>query len=401
MNILYLSSEYPPETGHGGIGTYTRHMAEGLASIGHEITVIAQSVGPGESILEKNGVTIHRCPPLPYPLPAGRIAYPLRRLCTALFPHTLNRVSWSIAARRKAIDIARRAIPDIIEAPECGAEGLFINSFCGRRMVIRLHTPWAMVRKLDMIGEPAGDALVLPFLEKWTSRRAHGVTAPSRAIAGILEKDWHLRKVTVLPNPLPVHRYTARNDCDKWIYVGRIERRKGVHHLIRAYSEVRRIRRVPKLELVGNSFSASEEGGDYGNSIRRMIHNLDCAESVHWIHELPLETVADRLRDASVAFLPSLWENFPYACLEAMASGCAVVASRCGGIPEMITHGREGLLVDPDSPGSLVAAMHHLLDHHDLIGAMGTAARLRVEGTISLERVSRAAERYYMELLAR
>lgn len=62
-------------------------------------------------------------------------------------------------------------------------------------------------------------------------------------------------------------------------------------------------------------------------------------------------------RNAAVCVIPSLYENFPNTCIEAMACGYAVVASAVGGIPEIITHGVDGLLVAPGRPDALAAAI--------------------------------------------
>ena len=84
--------------------------------------------------------------------------------------------------------------------------------------------------------------------------------------------------------------------------------------------------------------------------------------------------------------VPSRWyENFPYAVLEAQASGRAVVASRIGGIPEQIDHGVDGLLVPPGDALALRAALQQVLEDPDLARRLGRAAAARVRSNLSPE----------------
>ncbi|MBN1578632.1 MAG: glycosyltransferase family 4 protein [Chitinispirillaceae bacterium] len=398
INILYISGEYPPETGYGGIGTYTKYIAEGLAARGHSVSVIARSIRDEESIEFHGGVVVHRIAPLPYPLPTHRYAYLLRRFCTRHFSHSLNRLAWGMAVGRKIDRLLNSNHRfDIIETPECGAEGLFVSPRMGKRRIIRLHTPWEMIRRLDTLREPWGDRLLLPLLEKHAAKRADGVSAPSQAIADIMKKRWHLRKVTVIPNPLPTASFEPTVGR-LWIYTGRIERRKGVHHLIAAYAKVRSLRPVPSLKLVGRAYGTDASGKEYGAVIRAMIDELKVQNEVTWIENAHLDDVARLLQEAAVAFFPSLWENFPYTCLEAMASGCAVVATRCGGFPEIIEHGETGLLVHPDSDEALAATMLYLLDNPGGTAALGSAARKRITEKVSTDRVCRDMELFYQQI---
>jgi glycogen(starch) synthase len=399
MNILYISSEYPPETGYGGIGTYTKYIAEGMASRGHTVSVIARSNNSVEKTEQRHGVTICRIAPLPYPLPTHRYAYPLRRFCTSGAPHTLNRLSWAMAVSRKINSHLQESISfDIIESPECGAEGCCISAQMAKRRIIRLHTPWEMIRRHDGLQEPWGDHIMLPLLEKWTARRAHAVSAPSHAIATCMEKLWHLAAVTVIRNPLPVALF-KQSKGETWIYTGRIERRKGVHHLINAYAKVRQSCRVPLLKLIGRAYGTDKNGKDYGDLIKAMIADLGIQQEVQWLENANLEDVAFQLQDAAVAFFPSLWENFPYACLEAMSSGCTVVATRCGGFPEIIAADESGLLVDPDSAEALEAAMVFLLKNPDRRYQLGCAARKRMKDMVSADQICREMELFYLQLL--
>ena len=101
-----------------------------------------------------------------------------------------------------------------------------------------------------------------------------------------------------------------------------------------------------------------------------------------------------------VFVLPSLYEGFGIAILEAMAAGRPVVATTVGGIPEIVTHGETGLLVPPGDPIILAKAIQQLLEHPDRAEAMGARGQKRVRERFSIESVVRQHEELYEMLLA-
>jgi len=127
MKILYISNEYPPETGYGGIGTYTMHCAEGMAARGHLVHVLCRSLSAEAFTIEQNGVMVHRTSPGVYPLPSHRIFYPVRMLCYKAIPHGLSRLAWArqVYAAYQGL-VALKEKFDIIEYPI--AEGKAIIS---------------------------------------------------------------------------------------------------------------------------------------------------------------------------------------------------------------------------------------------------------------------------------
>jgi glycogen synthase len=399
MNILYISNEYPAETGFGGIGTYTRHAAEGMASLGHTVHVIARSATGKPMTSFVNRVMLHRVAPGAYPLPRHRIFFPLRKWCYHSIPHCLQRLAWAREAYETYAKWLRPAIKfDIIEYPECGGEGCYFSHLRDTIRVTRLHTPWEMVRRLDAIRESMFDRLALSYIERSTARRASAVTCPSSALAKMLARKWKLKNIAVFPNPLPVSHYATAGGTD-WIYTGRVEYRKGVHLLIRAYARLRETSSPPRLRLIGKPYGALADGTAYANHITRLIEELGCTESVDWIRGVPGPSIQDYLRQSSVAVFPSLWENFSYSCLEAMASGLAIVASRCGGYEEMITHKKNGLLFEPGNVEDLAGQLARLLAEPHLGKTLGAAARASATEKFDSSVVCRTMETFYRGLL--
>ncbi len=123
MKIGLLSFEYPPETGFGGIGSYTWYQARALARLGHEVHVLAGLKEQGPlTTLERNDIFVHRYRP-------GGLAMQLfgglgRWKCWWSRQRLEN--GWGMYLALKALQERYRF--DVLEMPECGAEGLLINS---------------------------------------------------------------------------------------------------------------------------------------------------------------------------------------------------------------------------------------------------------------------------------
>jgi glycosyltransferase involved in cell wall biosynthesis len=86
--------------------------------------------------------------------------------------------------------------------------------------------------------------------------------------------------------------------------------------------------------------------------------------------------------------LPSRWENFPLACMESMLSGRAVIASRAGGMAEMIEDGTSGLLIPPDAPEAITRAVLQLVKNPHAVGRLGAAGRERVLQWLAPDRIA-------------
>jgi Glycosyltransferase len=399
MNILYISNEYPPETGYGGIGTYTMHSAEGMAARGHSVHVLCRSQSAEAFIIKQQGVVLHRISPGVYPLPSQRIFYPFRKLCYKAIPHSLARLAWArqVYTAYKGL-IASKQKFDIIEYPDCGGEGYYFSKERSVPRVIRLHTPWEMVRSLDTIREGLFDRSLLGHIERRTAHCATAITAPTSALSRELTSRWHIKNITVFPNPLPLGNSTMTSGND-WIYTGRIEYRKGVHILIEAYARLCESKTPPLLRIIGMPYGKLPDGSEYSDYIAHLITRKGCDRKIEWIHGVPLESIQVFLQRSNVAIFPSIWENLSYSCLEAMANGLAVVASQCGGFPEVITNEKNGLLFEPENVTQLTGILSNLLENPELRKNLGRNARKSIETVYNSSIVCKKAESFYENVI--
>jgi len=122
--------------------------------------------------------------------------------------------------------------------------------------------------------------------------------------------------------------------------------------------------------------------------------------TVTWLGWLDEPAKAAALDESDIFVLPSTSEGLPMALLEAMAHGLAIVATDMGGVPDVLSHGADALLVPPGDPDSLASAIRTLVDHPEKRGQLGDAARLRAE-ELGEDRVAARFDAIYRELMLR
>jgi alpha-maltose-1-phosphate synthase len=177
------------------------------------------------------------------------------------------------------------------------------------------------------------------------------------------------------------------------IFVGRITRQKGVPVLLRAAAAL-----DPSAQLV--LCAGAADTPELGAEVSALVAELQASRSgVIWIPEmLPKPDVIQLLTHALLFACPSVYEPLGIVNLEAMACATAVVASRVGGIPEVVDDGVTGLLVPPEDPSSLADAMNLLLRDPGRADAMGRAGRERAVAEFSWDAVAAQTAALYAEL---
>jgi starch synthase len=180
------------------------------------------------------------------------------------------------------------------------------------------------------------------------------------------------------------------------IFVGRITRQKGVPVLLRAAASL-----DPSAQLV--LCAGAADTPELGAEVSALVAELQASRSgVIWIPEmLPKPDVIQLLTHALLFACPSVYEPLGIVNLEAMACATAVVASRVGGIPEVVDGGVTGLLVPPDDPAPLAEAMNLLLRDPGRAEAMGMAGRERAVAEFSWDAVAAQTAELYSELAGR
>lgn len=180
------------------------------------------------------------------------------------------------------------------------------------------------------------------------------------------------QRSSVILNALPEPGGMARSpsfDPPVLLYVGRLVREKGVDVLIAALAKLRHRFADMQLVVVGD--------GEEGDSLKACAATLDVADRVSFVGSVPRDDLFGLYTEASVIIVPSRVEPFGLVALEAAHAARPVIASAVGGLPEVVVDNRTGLLVPPDSPGALAAAIKTLIEAPDRARALGEAARER------------------------
>jgi glycosyltransferase involved in cell wall biosynthesis len=177
------------------------------------------------------------------------------------------------------------------------------------------------------------------------------------------------------------------------LYVGRLERSKGLHYLMPAFARV--LSRVPDatLAVVGRG------SGEYLRELMLGARSAGVSDRVVFTGRIPQDLLPHAYAASALVALPSLMEGFGISALEAMASRRPCVATRVGAIPEIVKHGETGLLVKPADSDDLGDAMAALLSDPSLGKAMGKKGLELVKREFSLERMTTETSDVYREVL--
>jgi len=217
-------------------------------------------------------------------------------------------------------------------------------------------------------------------------------------------------KVVTIRNGVDTSKFAPNNDVSvpaKYavsgpyaIFVGRITRQKGLAHLLRAWKEV-----PAEYGLVLAAGSPDEEG--IGREVADLIAELQKTRSnIWWIKDmLPHAELTAMLTQAQLFLCPSVYEPLGIVNLEAMGCETAVLASRVGGIPEVVDNKETGELVDYNGDGPAFEAafsesITRLMSQPELLKKYGTAGRVRAMSEFGWDAVAAATIALYRRVIA-
>jgi glycosyltransferase involved in cell wall biosynthesis len=180
------------------------------------------------------------------------------------------------------------------------------------------------------------------------------------------------------------------------VVVSRLARLKGIEYFLRAAAALKPRYPDVRFLIVGET---SPPDPAYLRDLQRLAADLGVDGQVTFTGRR--SDVPAILGAADVSVMPSLNEALSNVLLESMAAAAPVVATRVGGTPEAVSDGETGLLVPPGDAGAITAAVSRLLDDRELACRLGLAARAFVVQRFSVDRMVRATEDLYAELLAR
>jgi glycogen synthase len=378
MRILVLNYEYPPVG--GGAAVATAALAQGMVERGVEVDVVTAGVGSSAEC-EHPGLTVYR----------------VRSRRTGVHEAGMgDAASYLLGAwplLRRLLRTNKYDVVHVFFSLPTGALLPFLN-LRGTPVVVSL-------RGSDVPGyDPHNRVLqivhrFLAPLTRWIWRRADRVVALSESLGQLALRTLPDLRYFVVANGVdltffhpPAAGKRRRPGPFRCLAVARLVERKGLGDLIRAMAQLERGHF--ELEIVG--------GGADERVLRHLAARLGVARDVHFTGALSRPEVARRYRDADLFTLPSSAESFGNVFAEALASGLPIVGTAIGGIPDLVEHGTNGLLVKPGDVNALAGAIRYLANDPELRTEMALRNRAKAEATLEWAQVTRRYQSIYEAL---
>ena len=382
MRICLISREFPPDTGFGGIATFAKHLAYGLKDLGHDVVVISMvKDGEAAKTVTEYGITVHRVEPYEIEGELGAVS-----MCMPVSRFVLRATS---ALWYKFFEVHEEKPFDVVDTPELLAEGLVPAITKAVPLLIRLYTPHSkfMAEGLHNVS-PTFDHQFVAMLERIAMRCADVITSPSEDLADFVANDMNYprEQIQIVRNPIDPEVFAPQGEVaiapdgrKTVLFVGRLEERKGVRYLVEAIPMIAKRYSNVRFIIIGDD-TVYASGGKTSMLalIKELLSASGCLPLVQFIDRVPLTSLPDYYRSADVCVVPSVYDNSPYTCLEAMSCGRAVIGSFAGGTREYMTDGESGLLVPPRDPSAIADAVVRILSDEKEQKRLGENARARV-----------------------
>jgi alpha-maltose-1-phosphate synthase len=379
LRVALLTREYPPEV-YGGAGVHVEYLARELDRL-VALTVHCQGA-------DRPGAVAHR---------------PWAELAQA------NSALQTISADLSMVAAAAGA--DLVHSHTWYANlaGFLAGQLYGIPHVMTAHSleplrPW----KAEQLG---GGYALSSWCERTAIESADAVIAVSDGMAADIRGAYPAvpaGRLHVIRNGIDTGQYApdpgtdvlARYGIDparpSVVFVGRVTRQKGLPVLLRAAQQ---LDPAAQLVLCAGQADTPELAAEVGELA---AHLSQTRPGVIWIPQMLAKTEVIQILSHATAFAcPSLYEPLGIVNLEAMACSAAVVASAVGGIPEVVDDGRTGLLVPPDDPAALAAALNTLVADPARAAAMGAAGRQRAIAEFAWSAIAAQTAALYARLVTR
>jgi glycogen synthase len=402
LTIALISPDYPPDPQGTGIGTYTKLLAHYLTERGHTVHVITRGLTFQDETQTSGNLTLHR---IGVPRPAVPMELDALKVTRLAFTSIANELTYRRRIARKLEYLIQTETIALIESAESFAESYFYKpeKYLHIPFIVKLHTPFAVGELFDKnLPEPIRQ--LVRFFERRLILKASHLTVPSYLPKVLFQREMNLgnRPIRVLPNPPPVGLANKPESQEaeplEVLFVGRVTTFKGVFVLAKAIPKILEIHPETRFIFVGADASNPKGGGSTIEALKASLPAKALA-NVTFTGHVKLGEVSTYYQRAAVCVFPSLFENFPYTCLEAMSYGKAMVGSSHGGMSDLLDDGQCGLLYTPPDENELARHITTLLSNKNLRDELGQKARQRALDYFGSERVMNLTEAFYNKAL--
>jgi len=375
LKIVQVNPHFLPSK--GGSEWFCSNLSKRLAERGHEVHVLSSTFGSKEASFQvRDGYFVSRHPYVGVVGKTNPATFILHKLL-AMKADVIHAHSYIFLTSNQAA-LARK---------------LGTTPF-----ILHLH---GGLEFAPVAGDPLSRVLFLmkrlydPTLGKWTVRAADVVGSVSKKDLEIARRLWKIEpdKLCWLPNAVDTDKFypDQRQEKRNVVFIGRLERWKGVHIFLEVARRISRERRSLNFLVVGDG------------SLRRLAESLaeqSCNGRVKFLGEIAHDEIAAVLAQAAILVLPSFVEGLPTVCLEALASGVPVVASDVGGVSEVVVDGQTGFLFPAGNVKECFDKVENLLSDEQLRNRMGREGRRLVKSLYTWEKAVTAVEEVYEAIAA-
>lgn len=378
MRICYLSSP------GGGLDTSVRVLAPALTQAGHHVSVLYLHL-PGDPRPPNGSLDGYAT----YHAVIGDWHYYARRATFGLttLPRIVRDLESARALSRAVEGIEKQSRVDLLELPE---GFVFPRLLSHVPAVMRLHSSAWMCNRLFQERPVLADSIEAR-LEARSLGAVSGISSPSAFVAKYVAEHCRVkRKIEVIPYPVDTKQFVPNGERSRplqVLFVGRVEERKGADVLLSAIPQV--LAKYPHAQFA------------FAGRVADEMEAMATAQppNVQFLGFCPREELVQWYQQASLLVLPTRWDNSPNVIYEAMACGTPVVASRVGGIPELVDHGITGLLVPPRDHEALAEAIIELLADPARRERMGQCGREKAVAQFSVDKIMAQTLGFYQKVL--
>jgi glycosyltransferase involved in cell wall biosynthesis len=393
LRIAFATPEYVTEDHFdGGLANYINRIAKLLVDLGHDVHVVTLSL-KNEDHFDHEGVMVHRVMLKP-------VWHTFNRLTRYSLTTTLHWLNFSTQAFRKLKQLHRQHPFHLIQYPNYSFCGLFSIPFLRSAHVVRASSYQPALN--DASGVRNLDATLIERLEGLQYKLTRNVFAPSNAMQQTLAKKVRVRDARMIRTPFYVETREwdntvygqFLNEKKYALYFGRFQLHKGFHTLAQALP--RFLSQCPDAYVVcvGRDMETSLASSMAGY-VRAQCGSY--AARLILLENLPHSQLYPVIAGAQFVVLPSLIDNSPNACLEAMGLGKVVIGTSATSFDELITDRVNGFLVPPGDPTSLAEKMISAWTDTGL-AVMAEAAKQRMQ-EFAPEKTVASLLSYYSEVL--
>ena len=381
--IAFITYEYPPDTGKGGIGTYSIQISELLAANQFDVHVFAGSFS--DKVDEEiNKVNVHWVK------------------CTCVGDFNTNVVE-CFSKIHEAENF------DCIESPEINANAQFIkDKFSNLPLIVKIHAPNYLVESLKKeylpfwnkarftLGALKRGKLDLGYWKQYNKKadidykfalQADHIIAPTAIMKNWIVDNWGFspEKIKVVSNPVAINpafqNHQPQISFKKILFYGRLNVLKGMVTITKAMKIILHDNPSWQWIVIGDDGPGPDSSTTMKAWMQFQLSGV--LDKVVFLPGLDYNEIPVYLRKSDIVVIPSLFESFSYVCAEAMTAGKAIVGSSQTGIESLLDNGVSGFLAHPLKTKEWISSIQKLIDSPALINSMGANASIAIQQRVA------------------